>query len=320
MKYSIITPVYNRADCIARCLDSVIQNLRWNVELEHIVVDDGSNDKTPIIIQQYASKYKHIKFISFSKNKGTNAARNAAIRSATGNFCVILDSDDYFVDDAIKNINEVIINNTYRHYCFSANDMLEYYQSCNVLRGKKISVLTYDDFLYERIVGDFIHVIETSVMQKYPFNEDLRIYEGVFFKRIYREVDKILFTNIVVTIRERNRKDSISRSTFRNNKVALTKGLKSKLLLLEWFGEDLAKTNEGKHILYKNYIVVLDCYLMLSKYKEFDNVFLEMKMHGFSNISKRFRIIRIFHLGELYFKMGCLYVFFKYKIFHIRIA
>ena len=80
MKYSIITPVYNRADCVARCLDSVIRNLQWGVELEHIVVDDGSHDETPKIVQNYADKHPHIKFIPFSQNRGTNAARNAAMQ------------------------------------------------------------------------------------------------------------------------------------------------------------------------------------------------------------------------------------------------
>ena len=110
MNYSIITPVYNRADCVARCLDSVIRNLQWGVELEHIVVDDGSHDETPKIVQNYADKHPHIKFIPFSQNRGTNAARNAAIAAATGEYCIILDSDDYFVDEAINFINSIASN------------------------------------------------------------------------------------------------------------------------------------------------------------------------------------------------------------------
>ena len=81
MKYSIITPVFNREDCVARCLDSVVENLKWGIELEHIVVDDGSHDSTANIVQRYAMKYPHIHFIKFDKNRGTNAARNAAIAS-----------------------------------------------------------------------------------------------------------------------------------------------------------------------------------------------------------------------------------------------
>ena len=43
------------------------------MELEHIVVDDGSHDETPKIVQNYADKHPHIKFIPFSQNRGTNA-------------------------------------------------------------------------------------------------------------------------------------------------------------------------------------------------------------------------------------------------------
>lgn len=127
MKYSIITPVYNRADCVARCLDSVIRNLQWGVELEHIVVDDGSHDETPKIVQNYADKHPHIKFIPFSQNRGTNAARNAAIAAATGEYCIILDSDDYFVNEAI---NFIIFRK-------SVTDIVNSPKSVSIMRWQK---------------------------------------------------------------------------------------------------------------------------------------------------------------------------------------
>lgn len=224
MKYSIITPVYNRADCVARCLDSVIRNLQWGVELEHIVVDDGSHDETPKIVQNYADKHPHIKFIPFSQNRGTNAARNAAIAAATGEYCIILDSDDYFVDEAINFINSIASNQKYMHYCFAADDMVEYYQSCSLLMGKQKAELTFENFLFEEVTGDFVHCIKTETLQKYPFDEDLRIYEGVFFKRFYREAQKILYTNRIVTIRERNRTDSVTRNVFEMIENRLQRG------------------------------------------------------------------------------------------------
>ena len=112
MKYSIITPVYNRADCVARCLDSVIRNLQWGVELEHIVVDDGSHDETPKIVQNYADKHPHIKFIPFSQNRGTNAARNAAIAAATGEYCIILDIfiADFFIIRILNDFSYIFLS------------------------------------------------------------------------------------------------------------------------------------------------------------------------------------------------------------------
>lgn len=319
MKYSIITPVYNRADCVARCLDSVVRNLQWNVELEHIVVDDGSLDDTPIIIQQYADTYKHIKFIAFPQNRGTNAARNAAINTASGDFCIILDSDDYFVDDALNKIDTIVSQNMFKHYCFVADDMVPYYQSCPLLHGKKQVVISYEDFLYEHIAGDFIHVIATENLLKYPFSEELRIYEGVFFKLLYRDAKKILYVDELVTIRERNRADSVIRSVFRNNKVGLSRGMKSKVLLEEWFGNDLLKSEEGKIILDKTYKVILDCSLMLSDYKKAKEYICKIKKLNFSRIPLRFNLIFALRLGELYFYLGCLYVFLRYKVLKSKV-
>lgn len=319
MKYSIITPVYNRADCVARCLDSVIRNLQWNVELEHIVVDDGSHDDTPQIIQRYANKYSHIKFIAFPQNRGTNAARNAAIEIASGDFCIILDSDDYFVDDALKKVDAIVSQNKFKHYCFVADDMIPYYQSCPLLQGKEHVIISYEDFLYEHIVGDFIHVIATETLLKYPFNEELRIYEGVFFKRLYREVKKILYVNELVTIRERNRSDSVIRTVFRNNKAGIAKGMKSKILLEEWFGNDLLKSEEGRKILYKTYKVILDCSLMLSDYKKANEYIQKIKKLNVCQIPMRLNLIYMFRLGELYFYAGCLYVILRYQILKSKV-
>ena len=91
--------------------------------------------------------------------------------------------------------------------------------------GKQKAELTFENFLFEEVTGDFVHCIKTETLQKYPFDEDLRIYEGVFFKRFYREAQKILYTNRIVTIRERNRTDSVTRNVLRNDRKQIAKGL-----------------------------------------------------------------------------------------------
>ena len=97
--YSIITPVYNRADCIMRCMQSVEKSMQTQFgggNIEHVIVDDGSLDSTVSIIEDYAKQHPHVVFVKFPQNRGTNAARNEAIRRAKGKWVVILDSDDYF--------------------------------------------------------------------------------------------------------------------------------------------------------------------------------------------------------------------------------
>ena len=83
MKYSVITPVYNREDCVSRCIESVKrQTLRGYYE--HVIVDDGSNDLTAKICKGYAKNNADIQFVQLPCNQGTNAARNAAVKVAKG--------------------------------------------------------------------------------------------------------------------------------------------------------------------------------------------------------------------------------------------
>lgn len=319
MKYSIITPVYNRADCVARCIDSVILNLKWNVEIEHIVVDDGSYDSTASIVQEYANNNSHINFIKLDKNRGTNAARNTAIAVAKGEYCVILDSDDYFVPEAISYIDEAVSCGGYRHYCFAADDMVEYYKSNSLINVKGASVLYYEDFLLEHIAGDFIHVIKTETLRRFPFDEQLRIYEGVFFKRFYREVGQVLFTFKIVTIRERNRVDSVTRDVLLKDKETVRKGLKSKQLLVNWFENDLSKTEEGKKILFKTYLSILELVIILGEYREAKVCCRKISDLNYGKVPILFELVIKVRAGWLYFFLRKLYVCVKFDLMKSKI-
>lgn len=205
MKYSIITPVYNREDCIARCLESVVRNLKPGIEIEHIVVDDGSHDKTAEVVREYAKKYKHILFVQFPENRGTNAARNAAIKAAKGDFCILLDSDDYFVDDAVGFINSIVSASRYKAYMFAPDDMVEYYSGNYLLSGKYSVRLSFSNFLRNELGGDFIHCISTEILKNNLFDEKLRVFEAVFFlmflrrhKRCYSQIGSLLLGNVAV--------------------------------------------------------------------------------------------------------------------------
>ena len=80
-KVSVIIPVYNGEKFISKCIESVInQTLR---EIEIIIVDDGSTDRTPSIIKRYAKRDNRIRIIT-QENGGAGAARNNALQYATG--------------------------------------------------------------------------------------------------------------------------------------------------------------------------------------------------------------------------------------------
>jgi glycosyltransferase involved in cell wall biosynthesis len=85
---SVIIPTYNRGWVLTEAVDSVLaQDFR---DFELIIVDDGSTDDTPRLLEEYSRKARTIR----QKNTGVSAARNRGIVSATGQFIAFLDSDD----------------------------------------------------------------------------------------------------------------------------------------------------------------------------------------------------------------------------------
>lgn len=90
-KVSIIVPVYNTADYLSACLDSLLAQTYENLEI--IIIDDGSTDNSPAIIESYAKKDSRIK-TTRQKNQGLSGARNAGLKETTGEYVTFVDSDD----------------------------------------------------------------------------------------------------------------------------------------------------------------------------------------------------------------------------------
>lgn len=102
MKVSLITATYNSAATIKSCMDSVL-NQTYDA-IEYIIVDGGSKDATPGIIQEKASANNTIIFSS-EPDKGIYDALNKGVKKATGDIIGFVHSDDFLADDqVIQNI------------------------------------------------------------------------------------------------------------------------------------------------------------------------------------------------------------------------
>ena len=318
MKFSIITPVYNRADCIARCIESVINQEKSNKgwECEHIIVNDGSKDDTDNIIKEYAAKVPNIVYICFEKNKGTNAARNAAIKAATGDFCIILDSDDFFVENALETISATMQKKPgYKHYMFTPDDRKDYFDSNELL--KKEQIITFRDFLSQKYSGDFIHVINREIMQKYPFDETLRIYEGVFFLKFYKEAQEICFTNIVITIRERGREDSVTKEYIITNIKAIKNTIKALEIKLDWFKKDYIEL-ELRNCINDIYKQLFFNNLLIGNYQKGKLIIKTAKKEKYQ-IKLSHQIIHTMHLGAIYRIIICTLLKIKYNLIKSKV-
>ena len=104
-KISVVIPVYNEESVITDCLSSL--NKQSHSNFETVIVDDGSTDKTPLLIKEY--KPKNYKLILVKQNhKGPGAGRNLGSKRATGEILVFVDADMTFDKDFLNKLTKPI--------------------------------------------------------------------------------------------------------------------------------------------------------------------------------------------------------------------
>ena len=106
MKLSVIIPVYNNEDFIAKTIESVLkQSFR---DFEIILVNDGSSDHSRDIIERFATQDQRIVCIN-QENQGVSSARNSGLAIAQGEFVHFVDGDDLLPKDSLMHLNQISI-------------------------------------------------------------------------------------------------------------------------------------------------------------------------------------------------------------------
>lgn len=176
MYFSICIPAYNRAHTISRTLDSLVKQTFKDFEV--IVVDDGSIDDTERVVSKY-NGIIDLKYIK-KENGGKHTALNKGIDYASGLFFMILDSDDWLVDNALE---------LFYSMCEKIKDNEEYSgvlcRCINTATGKIIGddipkeyeSLSYIDMHFTLRVkginlGDCCECNKTNILKKYRFPEE----------------------------------------------------------------------------------------------------------------------------------------------------
>lgn len=103
MKLSIIIPIYNVEQWIGRCLESCLNQGIAKDDYEIICVNDGSNDNSMLVVNQYAKEHSNI-IILHQRNAGQSAARNHAMRVAKGKYVWFVDSDDWIQPSCVQKL------------------------------------------------------------------------------------------------------------------------------------------------------------------------------------------------------------------------
>ena len=94
---TITVPCYNSQDYLDRCMESLLVG---GEDVEILIVDDGSTDRTAEMADAYAQKYPAIVKVIHKQNGGHGSAVNAGIAGATGQFFKVVDSDDWVKEEA----------------------------------------------------------------------------------------------------------------------------------------------------------------------------------------------------------------------------
>lgn len=186
-KVSIIIPCYNQGEYVSDAIESSISQSYNDIEI--IVVDDFSSDDSASVITSYAEKYKNIKFINNTENKGVVFCRNLAVQNATGEFILPLDADDKIAPEYVEKAINV----------FNSNSEIKIVYSRCMLFGSKNGEFKLQKFSLENIIFD--NCIPNTAMFKKSDFISVNGYKS-YMKKGWEDLD--LWLSIIETAENKN--------------------------------------------------------------------------------------------------------------------
>lgn len=172
---SVVVPVYNVEAYLEECLDSILVQTYHDIEI--ILVDDGSSDRSGQICDEYASKDNRIKVIH-KENGGLSSARNFGIDNSTGEYIAFVDSDDW-IDNYMFESMLHEIEKSQRILVVNCQPIFVYEDGRTELRWNcpENKLFGANDVLRTFLSEESNHFIPTKLFRREAF-EELRFVEG----------------------------------------------------------------------------------------------------------------------------------------------
>lgn len=172
---SVIVPVFNVDKYLGKCIESIINQSYRNLEI--ILINDGSTDKSLYICEMYKTRDDRIKVID-KKNGGLSSARNAGLDIMNGEYVIFVDSDDFINENMVKDLlqaaiseNADIVQSGFQMIYDSGEIKKRYKYINNIINTKKSILEAY-------FVQQSINVILCNKIYKANLFENIRMVEG----------------------------------------------------------------------------------------------------------------------------------------------
>lgn len=185
---SVIVPVYNVEPYIGRCLDSIAAQTYTDIEV--ILVDDASTDKSAEICQAYGSADQRVRVIRLPENRGPSAARNEGVRRAKGEFVSFVDADDYIEPEYLERLYECLRESGGDVSICGAEGLAVQDGPAHVYSGREAVCCLAKDVPFSRVPWGKLYSLR--VLKKVPFEEDIFYSEDLLFLYwVFQETEKV---------------------------------------------------------------------------------------------------------------------------------
>ncbi|MBD5282993.1 MAG: glycosyltransferase [Bacteroides sp.] len=238
---SIIVPVYNIAEVVSYCIESVIRQSVDTWEL--ILVDDGSTDNSLEILKRYSRENKRINVVS-KTNGGLSSARNLGIEHAFGEWIMFVDGDDYLADNTIKILSDLSAKENVDVIQYGYNEVSDYSNRVNCPNPESCSYGSSLEKRFENLytiggeaASACTKLFKRDIFDKLKFKEGIIHEDEEFTTRLLFEVNNILYVDIK-PYQYVKRDNSIITSRFNYKKLDLIDIMNDRIRLLQLSGLD----------------------------------------------------------------------------------
>jgi len=198
---SIVIPVYNRAWCVRRAVESAIAFGAALGAIEIVLVDDASTDDSVDVIERLIAEHGHqawlsFKFVRHAGNKGVCGAKNTGAFAASGEWIVFLDSDDELLPDTANALVQSLARNgSYPLHFFRCVAETE---AAPAMHAAGAEVRNFAEYFIGGTDGEALPVVRREVFLTYPYDQDINGYESLAYLRIARQYKGVVLNALAV--------------------------------------------------------------------------------------------------------------------------